>query len=607
MAVGYLRNAESMFRQGSGGASTEVSRCMRTSVIFAIALASLGAYLVAVNWGFDLNLSVFWLSVLLLSAVPIYQIAESDVVTGSSEKIILIEIILMTLAFRLIWVLPFATSLREADPHYDYYATTLIMRYGWSGSLEFLSLWRTGIYLEWPMLHILTAMTSNITGIDLLELVRYFPLMYGPFSLPLFYLFAKATYNDTRTGLLASYGMSALFQYVAWDSKFLRESLATGIFWLVLYVSLKVQGSSKNRGFGILAIIGVVSLVLCHHLTTVMLILFGLVSLGIGWLSRRRRVAHFLRLERPEHRLRYLSLLFVVLAMVTTIVQWRLAGGQMGVGDWLLVSLADLAEQFTSSTYGRMYVYGLISPRVAVSLYGNVVFVFIAGCIFLYHVRQHRCINAYTDFALGIWGFLVAALGVFFVSVQALANYMEVNRLQKFGWPFILIITAHGVLTFRRKKICLVLLFTLFVILQVFTIPPNYYTRSIGPDYDYGRVRGYYVAEEYAAVDWLNSDKVVGDQAVNELLGGLKQVPVQNVDLKDDQLHFPPDYLFFYRMEDSRSMLLIGRKSIMLTRVVIVRSEALDGVANRLYASSEVTIYGFFGSSCVRTGVTGSC
>jgi len=580
---------------------------MRSSLVFVTAFGLLVTYLLAVNWGVNLDLSILWLSILLLSAVPIYQIGRSNVVTGSSEKIILIELILMTLAFRLIWVLPFATSLREVDPHVDYYVAKLIMNYGLPKAMEFPLLYKTTTYLEWPMLHILSAMTSNVTAIDLFGLVKYFPLVYSPISLPLFYLFTKATYNDTRTGLLATYGMSALYQYIAMDSKFVPESLATGIFWLVLYVSLKAIRSS-NRGFNILAIIGVVSLVFCHALTIGMLVLFGLVSLGIGWL-----VTRIFRLE--SQRLRYVSPLLVLLAGVTTIMQWRVAGVQTGVGDWILVNLANLlanlAEELASSGHGRMSAYGLMSPRIAISLYGNVLFVFVAGCIFLYHVRRHRCINAYSDFALGIWGFFIAAVNVLFISMQALANFIEVNRLQNFGWPFILIITAHGALTFRRKKIFLAI-FSLFVILQVFSIPPSFYTHSIGPEYDAARVRGYYLAGEYAAVNWFNSsDKVVGDLGVHELLGGLKQVPVEDVGqfLNDNQLSFPPGYLFFYRMEDSRNTLtnLPGGFAQYATQVLTVQSEALDPVANRLYDNPDVVIYGFFVSSCVRTNEPGSC
>jgi hypothetical protein len=555
---------------------------------FAIALAVIVTYLVAVNRGFDPGLSVFWLSILLLSAVPIYQLSQSDVVTESWEKIILIEIFLMTLAVRLIWVVPFSSSLREVDPHYDYYAAKLILNYGLSKSLELPLLEQTRSYLEWPMLHILTAMASDTLGINLLELAKWFPLMYGPFSLPLFYLFAKATCNDARVGLLASYALSALYMYASWDSMFVRESLATGIFWFLLYVSLKA-GRTRRRGFVILAFIGAVSLVFCHHLTSVMLILFGLVALAVGGLSRTRQVRYFFRgLERSEQRWTYLPILFVLLAMVIMIAQWAY------MGYWMLGWVTSIARDLASSKYGGTYAFELMSPRIAISLYGNALFLFVAGCILLYHVRRHACTNAISDFDLGIWGFFVVGVCLLITRIQALAAYIDVTRLQKFGWPFILIVTAHAAVRMKRRKVYLVL-FTMFVILQVFTIPPNFYTRSIGPDYASGRVRGYYLAEEYAAVDWFNSsDRVVGDLAVHELLGGLKQVPVDDAGrfLKDGQLYLPLGYLLFYRMEDSQNMQSF-ESSVEITRVVTVRPEALDIVANRYYDNAQVIIYGF--------------
>jgi hypothetical protein len=532
---------------------------------------------------------VFWLSILLLCAIPVYQLSQSDVVTGSWERILLIEIMLMTLAVRLIWVIPFSSSLREVDPHFDYYATKMVLDYGHSQSLEFPPLLdKASSDLEWPMLYILTAMASNILRINLFEFVKWFPLLYGPFSLPLFYLFAKATYSDAKSGMLASYAMSALYMYASWDSKFVRESLATGIFWFVLYVALKA-GKTRKLGFSILAVVGAFSLVFCHHLSSLMLILFGLVVLTAGWLSRSGQVRHFFRgLVRSERRRTFPTLLFVLMVMVTTIAQWAY------MGNWMLQWITDIARELASSAYGGTYAFQVMSLRIAISLYANVVFLLIAGCIFLHHMRRQRCTNATSDFELGIWSFLVVGVCLLIARVQSLASYIDVTRLQKFGWPFILIVTAHGVLTFRRKKTYLAF-FMLFVILQVYAIPPQYYTHSISPDYAYGRVRGYYLAQEYAAANWFNSsDKVVGDLGVYELVGGLKQVPVGDVGsfLKGGQLHLPPGYLLFYRMEDSQNMLT--RMPTVVTHVFVVQSEAVDAVANRVYDNAEVIMYDSF-------------
>jgi hypothetical protein len=560
---------------------------MRSSLVFAIGFAFLVSYLVAVNRGFDPPLLAFWLSILLLCVVPIYQLSKSDVVAGSWEKIILIELVMMTLAFRLIWVLPFSSSLRDIDPHYDYGAAKLIMDYGWSRSLELPLLGKTRAHLEWPLLHILAVQVSNITGIDLFQLVSYLPLIYGPFSLPLFYLFAKTTYSDTRMGLLASYGMSALYEYVVWDSKFVRESLATGIFWLVLFASLKAV-KSRKPGFGVFAIVGAVSLVFCHNLTTVMLVLFGASALVVGWSSRSRLLRYFFPgLETQKERRTNPALLFVVLIVVTMVAQWAYAG------YWALDWIIGIVDELQWSGFGGTYAFGVMSPRIAISLYGNAAFLLIVGCILLFHVRRQTCTNLISDLESGIWGFLVVGVCLLVARVQVLSEYLEVTRLQKFGWPFILIVTAH-VLSRNKRRMYLVL-FTLFVILQIFTIPPHYYTRSISPDYTSGRFRGYYLAEEYAAVDWFNSsDKVVGDLVVFELLGGLKQVHVVDARtfLSDDQLHLPPGYLFFYRMEDSQNLLTV--MPIEVTKVVTIRPETLDAVANRYYDNTQVIVFGSF-------------
>jgi hypothetical protein len=570
---------------------------MRSLSIFAVALALLVFYLVAVNRGLDLDLSLFWIAILLLCTVPIYQLSRFDVDSGSWEKIILLEIILITLAIRLIWIVPFSSALREVDPHYDYYAAKMVMNYGWSSSLELPLLEKTHATLEWPILYILAAMESNTTGIDLFQLVKYFPLVYGPFSLPLFYLFAKAAYNDTRTGLFASYGMSALYMYASWDSKFVRESLATGLFWLVLYVVLRASGTRKLE-FRILGIVGVVALVLCHSLTTMMLILFGITMVASSWLFGSSLVRHFdRRLGRHTDNLRYFdSSLLMLLGFITLAQMWF-------VGNWILIAFADLVSSLALTSYGGVHAFKLLSTRIAISVYGNIAFAIVAGCIFLYHLRRTKCAHVFSDFALGIWGFVVMALTVLLLSVQALANYIEVTRLQKFGWPFILIVAAHGLSTSRLTKKYLGLFFIIFVILQVFTIPPDFYTRSIGPDYQAGRIRGYYLPEEYAAVNWFNSSNtVVGDLVVFELLGGLRQVPVQDVGrfYSDGQLNFPSNYLFFYRTEDCQNMLPV-KTPLQITSVLTLRHEALDSVANRLYQNPDVILYGFFDSTSVRT------
>lgn len=572
-------------------------RMMRSFLLFVSASLVLLMYLVAINRGIDAHLSLFWLPIISMIAIPLYQISRlRNNGSRNEERIILIEIFLMTLSFRLIFVVPFASGLRELDPHYDFAATKIIMEHGYLYSSSSLTS-QVRQYLQWPMLHLLAASTSEIAGADLFALATWFAIIISPVTLIFVYLFAKTIYDDTRSALLAAYGFSGLYMYINWDSKFVRETLATTLFWATLYVCLRIARTSRQRdreGFRLLAPALMLSLVFAHHLTSLMLILFAVIAIAVVTVFRKLPLLpRLFRVDLKTRQARYISLSLLAFICILTFSQW------MFVGQWLMAQFKDMAISLVSNSLGKVYAYNTMSPRMSVSFYGNLAFLFIGGIVVLYHILRDRCNNAMDDLILSSWSIFILAACFAFIFVEAFANFLDVARLQMFGWPFILIIVAHATISHKKRNL-ISAVFAVFLILQILTIPPHLYNRSTMPEYDYGRVRGYYLPEEYAAVAWFPSSKnVIGDLATNEILGGLRQIEVEEIGnyLKDNHLELPNDHLLFYRNEDSFSTLL--KSPYLVKGNVEIHSQDLDRVLNRLYDNGEVTIYGIFLQSSV--------
>jgi len=548
---------------------------------FILAITTLFFYLVSVNRGVNPHLAMFWSPIVVIVIIVLYQITNIREKDSFFEKILLLEIFLMTVVFHLIFVIPVPMGLRGWDSHYDYYAAKMVMEYGWPVPRDIPLLLLTRTYLQWPMIHHLAAITSEITGIDLFLVARWFPSFYSSFALPLFYIFTKSIYGDERTALLASFGFSAIYMYINWHCIMLRESLAFVIFLATLYSFTKAQIAHEIK-FVILGFFFSISLTFTHHLTSFVSMLFSMALLILPNLFTTTILNHSKITGKTSLRLTKYIFLFTFVSTMAYLMH-------TDADTHVLTGVISTIIKIPLSGFGIYQIYSHGAPtRVVVSAYGNSLILLAFGTLILTHLFREKCKKIREDVTLSIFVTLFFAISLSYIFVEILASSLEVTRFQVFYWPFMLIVSAHAI-TKNKKRNILSLLFAIFIILQIFTIPPNVYNHSFLPDYEFGRLREYYLPQEYAAVSWFNfSGEVIGDQTVRSLLGGLRQVEVTVPTISKEYLNLPKGYLMVYRRENSFYVPGVPWTSEGFFKITLGQ---FDKTKNKVYSNGEVMIY----------------
>ena len=427
-------------------------------------------------------------------------------------RVILSEIFFMTFSFHLISVIPIQTGILGHDAHFDYYAAKTIMNNGWPIPQNVPVLARTRDYSEWPMLHFFGGTISTITGVDLFTVAKWLPLFYSPFAVLFVYLLAKIIYNDERTALLATFGISGVSGYIFSHAKFIREGFAYVLFFAALYTCVKGIKERKIT-FWLLGLIFAFSLVFSHHLSGFFLLLL----LFIWYTFYHWDVLRLLKIRsgkpvktEPLISRRYLS--FAVLVLLFTISHW------MFIGEWVIDVFVTIVNELSVAHAEATFVryYGMGSPRVTMVSLGSLLLVLALSILVLNEIRKRD--SRTEDLVFLFWNCLMFGL--------ILIPRMEYTRFITYGYPLLLIAAASVKLEKKYQKIWYSL-FAIVILLSVFSIPPHIYVHSINPEYESGEYRNYYLPQEYDAVYWSNLSGIsIGDYRINTLFGGLRQLNV---------------------------------------------------------------------------------
>lgn len=186
-------------------------------------------------------------------------------------------------------------------------------------------------YSGWPFIHTLAVIFSRICGINHFQTLLILPMVLSTCSFVLFYLFLEKLRKvlDLKHELVTL----GLLIYVAspdaifWRTQFVRQNL--GMFLLVfLFVVSYVMTSelrSQKRKMAAISLFLIPSLVISHHFTSFMAILYLFllfVLLNIGKFIVRRDVQRKL-FTSPQTLASVRSLLFLaLLMMIMTFVYW---------------------------------------------------------------------------------------------------------------------------------------------------------------------------------------------------------------------------------------------------------------------------------------------
>ena len=294
-------------------------RVSTVGIFFAATVLLIG-YLLSIRWNIYLPVPLFWLAIVLMIGTIVYQCFRFKLSSGYAG-VVLAEIAVACVALHLIYQVPYY-GLRGFDVYIDMASAQGILPSGFvMGDQEHIN--TTG---AWPMVHILGAELSLITGIELFAVVKWFPAFMGAGLVLLLFLLVRNAFKNEKAALFSTLLFSCLHQYILFGSLFIRETIAVLLMICCLYLYFSARSSPHPAACYALSVMCLAGTTFAHHFTSFMLALFLLVHFF---------VAHIASI--PAVKKRYfpngivgqkVGIVFLSLALVLPVAFWASGGIQ---------------------------------------------------------------------------------------------------------------------------------------------------------------------------------------------------------------------------------------------------------------------------------------
>jgi uncharacterized membrane protein (Fun14 family) len=440
------------------------------TLIFFAATALLVFYLLSISWHVYLSVSLFWVAIALMLGTITYQILKAEM-HSSNITLLLLEIGVTCFVFHLIYVIPYY-GLAGYDPYFDMVSTKGILSSGFIlGDPKYFNLTS-----DFPMIHVLGAVLSMITGIGLFSVAKWFSSLVGVAVIPLLYLLVRGIFKEEKVALLSALLFACVQNQIYFSSQFIRETFALVLAVCCLYLYFSAEHSPHPAANYALSVICLIGTVFAHHLTSFMLLVF----LSVHFLVTKASEVPYLRRTYfgPKIMGEKVKVTFVLIAFAALFAYW------IFVVDLPLNSLVNMAQNlFSPSQYGvRTYANlanistsSLRSIRQYVEFYGFYSFLFIFALVLLYKLlprTKNRRVETYS-FTL----FLLLCLLIGFLSLYVIAPEAYPDRFLTYGWLFGFAPLAVAILKGKYKwlRIIGVLLLVAFMLFNIYLIDPAYW------------------------------------------------------------------------------------------------------------------------------------
>ncbi len=224
-----------------------------------------------------------WTSICFAALLLLWQILTIKE-ENTKSYIILFEIIFLSFMLHLMFV-P-TDGLFDSDPQFEFNLIRTIQQYGWSINLDSEIYMPIGGFSYWPILSFLIIGFSNVTGISLLNSARYVPSLSSIITLFFIFLITNMLYRNKRVALLATFLFSTSYIYFWNNSMLTKTSYAFVLFSITIYLYL-TSIMKKSNNFRFLSVIILVTMVLSHHFTSLISIIFLIVFTVTITISKR--------------------------------------------------------------------------------------------------------------------------------------------------------------------------------------------------------------------------------------------------------------------------------------------------------------------------------
>ncbi len=470
--------------------------------IFFGAILALLFYLLALRNEVDLPVAMFFISIALIVLSLLYQILFIDLARGFAGMVIF-EITLAAIAFHYIYQIP-SFGLYGTDAYLDMASMQSILESGHiAGVAQDIQI--TSFF---PVIHLMGAELSLVTGIDYYSIAKWFPAIIAAITIPMIYILVRFLFKQEKAALLAALLFACIQHYVMFGSLFVRETVGIILAISSVYFFVAAKSSAHPVIYRSLAILSLGGTIIAHHLTSVML----LMMLAIYWVF-----SFLVKAPTPEQKLNgdeggyRMSLSFLLIGVIGVLAYWLttvVQPVQIGLyfldnlitpGTWGLRTILD-RETVGAATLPNLRYYFLV--------YGSYISYFIFGLILVYKSFSRRGIRSLEVPVFTLYLLICGVLG--FMSYFVLPPTVGGDRFLAFGWLFAFGALAMAILEFKNSFMVSVstVMILFFIFSNLFTIHPTLW------DPKANGVGGAASREDFAMADTVNFSRgeIIGYQ-----------------------------------------------------------------------------------------------
>jgi|GEM_PF-1754724 len=431
------------------------------------------------NLSEELKILLFWVSVIIMVVIILYQIFYL-----TDKQFVLFEIILLFFLFHILYQINYF-GLAESDSYRDFnFLKTII------SSNHFIINPESDVS-GWPLLHIITASISDVINVDPLLIAKFLPSFLESIIAISIYLFVHTIYKDEKAALLSCLIVGTIPKFISFESFFVRESFAIYFFILFFLVLYKAKSRDDPRYLA-LTLLLIPIVVLSHHFTSMMLmtllVIFIVFSKMIPLLSKKFKTLSFNKIN--------ITTIFIIL-LLTMVFYWLFFTPGI-INDFYKIYLESIGIREFSSYGQRIGIdTTIVTFRGNVLFYGFFFFQMILALILLLHLFLKRTKQMIENLSFTFYLFFCLGLGA--ISLLILGSLIYPDRFLPFGWLFGAIPLAALIFSLKnnilRKSIVFVVIG--FLIFNIYNIDPEYYTGT-------GPFDGRASEKEYAIASTIN-------------------------------------------------------------------------------------------------------
>jgi hypothetical protein len=441
------------------------------------------------NYSDDLKIAFFWLSIGLMLGNIIYQIFYLKY-----HQIILFEIIIVFFLLHLLYQINYY-GLAESDSYRDYDFLKIIINTGHI-IYEPINFDISG----WPLIHLFTSITSIITKIEPLVIAKYLPsFIESIIAIPI-YLLVSTISKNKKAALLSCLLLSSIPQFMSFESLFVRESYALFFFIFFFYI-IYIAKQRNDKYLLSLSIFLIPVIVLSHHFTSFMLIIFLfifiIVSKIIPYLFRKKWIPFLFNTdEHPNFVKINIDFIFITL-LIASLAYWLYFTPHIIRNFFQIYYEATGTKEFI--TYGQRIGIGqtIVTLRGYIEYYGFFFFHLILSLILLIAILLKKQKNIIENISFTSYLYFCLFLGS--LSLFVMGSLLFPDRFLSFGW--LLGVIPLSILFFNLKntnvKKILAVVIISFLIFNIYNIDPKYYTGK-------GPFDGRASEKEYAIAETIN-------------------------------------------------------------------------------------------------------